>query len=349
MFEEVPLSLLASLFGFLSQDLAIDLGTANTLVYVRGKGIVINEPSIVAIDQKTDQILAIGHEAKKMLGRTPGNIVAVRPMRNGVIDNPDVTHQMLSYFINQVHQRSTFVRPRMVVCIPSRISQVEQRAVKDSARLAGAREVYLIEEPLAAAIGAGLPIMEPSGNMVIDIGGGTTDIAVISLGGIVYSESIKVAGDQMDEDIIHYIRKKHNLLIGDAMGERIKMEVGSACVQSEPRSMVIKGRDLVHGLPKTLKVTDEEIREALSDTIARIIQTIQKTLENTPPELSADIIDRGIVLTGGGSMLKGLDTRIRDEIHLPIVTVDNPLTTVVMGTGKTLEELDVLKKVSIRD
>jgi rod shape-determining protein MreB len=237
VFEEVPLSLLASLFGFLSQDLAIDLGTANTLVYVRGKGIVINEPSIVAIDQKTDQILAIGHEAKKMLGRTPGNIVAVRPMRNGVIDNPDVTQQMLSYFINQVHQRSTFVRPRMVVCIPSRISQVEQRAVKDSARLAGAREVYLIEEPLAAAIGAGLPIMEPSGNMVIDIGGGTTDIAVISLGGIVYSESIKVAGDQMDEDIIHYIRKKHNLLIGDAMGERIKMEVGSACAQNEPRSM----------------------------------------------------------------------------------------------------------------
>ncbi len=341
------MSFLARVFGFLSQDLAIDLGTANTLVYVRGKGIVINEPSIVAIDQKTNMILAIGHEAKKMLGRTPGNIIAIRPMRNGVIDNPDVAQQMISYFINQVHQRSTFVRPRMVICIPSRISLVEQRAVKDAARLAGAREVYLIEEPLAAAIGAGLPIMEPSGNMVIDIGGGTTDVAIISLGGIVYSESIKVAGDRMDEDIIQYIKKKHNLLIGDAMGERIKIEVGSAIEESEPRTMVIKGRDILKGLPKTVKVTDAEIREALSDTITRIVQTVQKTLENTPPELSADIIDRGIVLTGGGSMLRGLDKRLRDEICLPIITVDNPLQTVVMGTGKTLEELEVLRKVSI--
>lgn len=341
------MSFFARMFGFLSQDLAIDLGTANTLVYVRGKGIVINEPSIVAIDQKTNMILAIGHEAKKMLGRTPGNIIAIRPMRNGVIDNPDVAQQMISHFINQVHQRSTFVRPRMVICIPSRISQVEQRAVKDAARLAGAREVYLIEEPLAAAIGAGLPIMEPSGNMVIDIGGGTTDVAIISLGGIVYSESIKVAGDRMDEDIIQYIKKKHNLLIGDAMGERIKIEVGSAIAEAEERTMVIKGRDIIKGLPKTVKITDSEIREALSDTISRIVQTVQKTLENTPPELSADIIDRGIVLTGGGSMLRGLDKRLREEICLPIITVDNPLQTVVMGTGKTLEELEVLRKVSI--
>jgi rod shape-determining protein MreB len=235
----------------------------------------------------------------------------------------------------------------MVICIPSRISQVEQRAVKDAARLAGAREVYLIEEPLAAAIGAGLPIMEPSGNMVIDIGGGTTDVAIISLGGIVYSESIKVAGDRMDEDIIQYIKKKHNLLIGDAMGERIKIEVGSAIAEPEERTMVIKGRDIIKGLPKTVKITDAEIREALSDTISRIVQTVQKTLENTPPELSADIIDRGIVLTGGGSMLRGLDKRLRAEISLPIITVDNPLQTVVMGTGKTLEELEVLRKVSI--
>ncbi len=343
------MGLIANLFGFLSQDLAIDLGTANTLVYVRDQGIVINEPSIVAMDQKSGSVLAIGREAKKMLGRTPGNIVAVRPVRNGVIDNPDIAQQMLSYFINKVHRRSAFVRPRMVICVPSRISMVAQRAVKDSARMAGAREVYLIEEPLAAAIGAGLPIMEPSGNMVIDIGGGTTDVAVISLGGTVYSESIKVAGDKMDEDIIAYIKKQHNLLIGDSMAERIKMEIGSACPQKEGHVMIIKGRDLITGLPKTLKITEEEIREALSETINSIVSIVQKTLENTPPELSADIIDRGIVLTGGGSMLRGLDVRIRDEIRLPIITVDDPLTTVVIGTGKTLEELDVLRKVTLGD
>jgi rod shape-determining protein MreB len=333
--------------GWFSNDLAIDLGTANTLVYVRGKGVVINEPSVVAIEKKTGRVLAIGAEAKKMLGRTPGNIVAIRPMKDGVIADFEIAEKMLNHFIKKAHNRNTFVRPRVIICVPSRITQVEQRAVRDSAELAGAREVYLIEEPVAAAIGAGLPIAEPSGNMVVDIGGGTTDVAVISLAGIVYSESVKVAGDKMDDAIVNYIKRKYNLLIGDHMAEQIKFEIGSAYPLEERKTFMIKGRDLISGIPKTLVIDDGEIREALSEPISAIVNAIKVALENTPPELAGDIIDRGIVLTGGGSLLRGMDTRLREETGLPIITVDNPLTTVVLGTGKVLDELYLLRKVAI--
>jgi rod shape-determining protein MreB and related proteins len=326
----------SDIFGWFSNDLAIDLGTATTLVYVHGKGIVLNEPSVVAVEKKTEKVLAVGADAKKMLGRTPGNIVAVRPMKEGVIADFEMAEQMLKRFIQKAHNRSAFVRPRIIIGVPSRITQVEQRAVRDSAELAGAREVYLIEEPVAAAIGAGLPITEPSGNMVVDVGGGTTDIAVISLGGIVYSESVKVAGDRMDDAIMNYIKKKYNLLIGEHMAERIKFEIGSAYPFEERKTMMIKGRDLISGIPRTLVVDDAEIREAL-----------QVALENTPPELAGDIIDRGIVLTGGGSLLKGMDTRFREETNLPIITVDDPLTSVVLGVGKILDELDLLAKVAV--
>lgn len=336
-----------SILGWFSDDLAIDLGTANTLVYVRGKGVVINEPSVVAIEKKSGRVLAIGGEAKKMLGRTPGNIVAIRPMKDGVIADFEIAEKMLNHFIKKAHNRNTFVRPRVVICVPSRITQVEQRAVRDSAELAGAREVYLIEEPVAAAIGAGLPIAEPAGNMVVDIGGGTTDVAVISLAGIVYSESVKVAGDKMDDAIVNYIKRKYNLLIGDHMAEQIKFEIGSAYPLDERKTYMIKGRDLISGIPKTLVIDDGEIREALSETISVIVNAIKVALENTPPELAGDIIDRGIVLTGGGSLLRGMDTRLREETGLPIITVDNPLTTVVLGTGKVLDELDLLRKVTI--
>ncbi len=334
-------------FGWFSSDLAIDLGTANTLVYLKGKGIVINEPSVVAIDKKTGKVLAVGAEAKKMLGRTPGNITAIRPMKDGVIADFEIAEKMLSHFIAKSHNRSTFVRPRIVICVPSRITQVEQRAVRDSAQLAGARMVYLIEEPIAAAIGAGLPIAEPSGNMVVDIGGGTTDVAVISLAGIVYSESVKVAGDKMDEAIMHYIKRKYNLLIGEPMAELIKLEVGSAYPLEERKTIAIKGRDLISGIPKTLVMDDSEIREAMSEPIAAIVNAIKVALENTPPELAGDIIDRGIVLTGGGSLLRGMDIRLREETNLPVITVENPLTTVVLGTGKVLDEIELLKKVTI--
>jgi rod shape-determining protein MreB len=334
--------------GWFSNDLAIDLGTANTLVYVRGRGIVINEPSVVAIEKKTGKVLAVGIEAKKMLGRTPGNIVAIRPMKDGVIADFEIAEKMLRHFIVKAHNRSTFVRPRIVICVPSRITQVEKRAVRDSAELAGAREVHLIEEPIAAAIGAGLPIAEPSGNMVVDIGGGTTDVAVISLAGVVYSESVKVAGDRMDDAIINYIKRKYNLLIGDHMAEQIKLEIGSACPLPERRTITIKGRDLISGIPKTLVMDDAEMRDAMAEPIAAIVNAIRVALENTPPELAGDIIDRGIVLTGGGSLLRGMDVRLREETNLPIITVDNPLTTVVMGTGKVLDEIDLLKKVSIQ-
>ncbi len=336
-----------SILGWFSNDLAIDLGTANTLVYVRGKGVVINEPSVVAIEKKSGRVLAIGAEAKKMLGRTPGNIVAIRPMKDGVIADFEIAEKMLNHFIKKAHNRNTFVRPRVIICVPSRITQVEQRAVRDSAELAGAREVYLIEEPVAAAIGAGLPIAEPSGNMVVDIGGGTTDVAVISLAGIVYSESVKVAGDKMDDAIVNYIKRKYNLLIGDHMAEQIKFEIGSAYPLEERKTYMIKGRDLISGIPKTLVIDDGEIREALSEPIGAIVNAIKVALENTPPELAGDIIDRGIVLTGGGSLLRGMDTRLREETGLPIITVDNPLTTVVLGTGKVLDELDLLRKVTI--
>ena len=336
-----------NILGWFSNDLAIDLGTANTLVYVKGKGIVINEPSVVAIEKKTGKVLAVGGEAKKMLGRTPGNIVAIRPMKDGVIADFEIAEKMLRHFITTAHNRSAFVRPRIIICVPSRITQVEQRAVKDSAELAGAREVYLIEEPIAAAIGAGLPIAEPSGNMVVDIGGGTTDVAVISLAGIVYSESVKVAGDKMDDAIVNYIKRKYNLLIGDHMAELIKVEIGSAYPLDDRKTFMIKGRDLISGIPKTLVIDDGEIREALAEPISAIVNAIKVALENTPPELAGDIIDRGIVLTGGGSLLRGMDIRLREETNLPIITVDNPLTTVVLGTGKALDELDLLRKVSI--
>jgi rod shape-determining protein MreB len=330
-----------------SNDLAIDLGTANTLVYVRGKGIVINEPSVVAIEKRTGQLLAVGMDAKKMLGRTPGNIVAIRPMKDGVIADFEMAEKMLRHFITKAHNRNTFVRPRIIICVPSKITQVEQRAVRDSAELAGAREVYLIEEPIAAAIGAGLPIAEPSGNMVVDIGGGTTDVAVISLAGIVYSESVKVAGDKMDDSIANYVKRKYNLLIGDHMAEQIKFEIGSAYPLEERRTFMIKGRDLISGIPRTLVIDDAEIREALAEPISAIVNAIKVALENTPPELAGDIIDRGIVLTGGGSLLRGMDIRLREETNLPIITVEDPLTTVVVGTGKALDQIDLLKKVSI--
>ncbi len=341
------MNLIDKIFGWFSVDLAIDLGTANTLVYVKGKGIVINEPSVVAIEQKSGKVVAIGGEAKKMLGRTPGNIIAIRPMRDGVIADFEMAEKMLSHFISKAHDRTTFVRPRVIICVPSRITQVEQRAVRDSAELAGAREVYLIDEPIAAAIGAGLPISEPFGSMVVDIGGGTTDIAVISLAGTVYSESVKVAGDKMDDAIVAFLKRKHNLLIGDHMAEQIKMSIGSAYPMDERKTFMVKGRDLVSGIPRTLQIDDGEVREALSEPISAIINAIRVALENTPPELAGDIIDRGIVLTGGGSMVRGMDIRVREETNLPIITVDNPLTTVVLGTGKALDELDLLRKISI--
>ena len=340
------MGLISRFLSLFSSDMAIDLGTAHTLVYVQGKGIVLNEPSVVAIEKNSNKILAVGSEAKRMVGRTPGNIAAIRPMKEGVIADFEMAERMLRYFITKVHNRSAFVRPRIIIGVPSRITQVEQRAVKESAELAGAREVYLIEEPVAAAIGAGLPITEPSGNMVVDIGGGTTDIAVISLGGIVYSESVKVAGDQIDSAIINHVKREYSLLIGEHMAERVKFEIGSAYPLPEKAQMMVKGRDLISGIPRTIVLEDTEIREALQESISTIVSAIKVALENTPPELAGDIIDRGIVLTGGGSLLKGLDARLRDETALPIVTVDDPLTSVVLGVGKTLEELSLLKSVA---
>ncbi len=340
------MGLISRFLSLFSSDMAIDLGTSSTLVYVLGKGIVLNEPSVVAIEKNSNKILAVGGEAKRMVGRTPGNIVAIRPMKEGVIADFEMAERMLRHFITKVHHRSTFVRPRIIIGVPSRITQVEQRAVKESAELAGAREVYLIEEPVAAAIGAGLPITEPSGNMIVDIGGGTTDIAVISLGGIVYSESVKVAGDQMDSAIINHMKREYSLLIGEHMAERVKFEIGSAYPLPEKAQMMVKGRDLISGIPRTIVVEDTEIREALQESISTIVSALKVALENTPPELAGDIIDRGIVLTGGGSLLKGLDARLRDETALPIVTVDDPLTSVVLGVGKTLEELSLLRNVA---
>lgn len=335
------------LLGWFSDDLAIDLGTATTLVYVRGQGIVLNEPSVVAIEKQSNTVLAVGVEAKRMVGRTPGNIVAIRPIKEGVIADFGMTEKMLKYFITKAHNRSSFVRPRVIIGVPSRITEVEQRAVRESATQAGAREVYLIEEPVAAAIGAGLPITEPSGNMVVDIGGGTTDIAVISLGGIVCSESVKVAGDQMDEAIMSYVKRRYNLLIGEHMAEKVKMEVGSAYPLEEQKTMMVKGRDMISGIPRTVVVNDAEIREALEEPIHAIINALRTSLEKTPPELAGDIIDRGVVLTGGGSMLPGLATRFQEETNLPIITVDDPLTSVVLGVGKVLDEIELFKKVSL--
>jgi rod shape-determining protein MreB len=333
--------------SFLSSDLAIDLGTANTLVYAKNKGIVVSEPSIVAVNKVTGKVEAVGKDAKEMLGRTPGNIVAIRPMKDGVIADFEITEKMLSHFIRKAHNRNTMVRPRIIIGIPSEVTQVEKRAVKDSALKAKASEVYLVDQAMAAAIGAGLPITEPSGNMVVDIGGGTTDIAVISLAGIVYSKSVRVAGNEMDEAIIQYIKKKYNLLIGERTAEQIKLELGSAYPLEEPITMEIKGRDLIEGIPKTLTITDSEIREALAEPISIIVNAVRVALERTPPELSADIVDRGIVLTGGGSLLKNLDKLLREETSLPVSVAEDPLSSVVLGTGKMLSDFDLLRKISI--
>jgi rod shape-determining protein MreB and related proteins len=338
------------LLGIFSNDLAIDLGTANTLVYVKGKGIVLSEPSVVAVrkDNKGyNKVLAVGKEAKLMLGRTPGNIVAIRPMKEGVIADFEVTEAMLRHFIRKVHNRRTLLRPRIIVAVPSGITQVEKRAVRESAESAGAREVYLIEEPMAAAIGAGLPITEPTSNMVVDIGGGTTEVAVISLAGIVFSKSVRVGGDKFDEAILQYVKRKYNLLIGERTAEVIKTTIGTAYPQDDPESIEVKGRDLVSGIPKILTIDSEEVRLAITEQIETIVQVVKLALEQTPPELAADIVDRGIFLTGGGGLLKNLDILLREETGLPINIAADPLSAVVLGSGKVLEDLDLLKEVSI--
>ena len=339
--------MLLGAMSLFSHDLAIDLGTANTCVFARGSGIVLNEPSIVAVNNVTDQIEAVGSDAKEMLGRTPGNITAIRPMKDGVIADFEAAEKMLGHFIKKAHRGKSFVRPRVVIGVPSEITQVERRAVKDSAYRAKASEVHLIEEAMAAAIGAGLPITEASGNMIVDIGGGTTDIAVISLAGIVYSKAIRVAGNEMDEAIIAYIKKTYNLLIGERTSEQIKMELGSAFPLEDRLTMEIKGRHLIEGVPKTIVVSDEEIRRALTETVNVIVDAVRVALERTPPELSADIVDRGIVLTGGGSMLKNLDKRLREETGLPLAMAEDPLSSVVLGAGKMLSDFNLLRKISI--
>ncbi len=336
-----------ALFGLFSNDLAIDLGTANTLVYLSGKGIVLSEPSVVAVHKESKQVLAVGTPAKNMLGRTPGNIVAIRPMKDGVIANFEVAEIMLRHFIQKVHNRKTLVRPRIVICVPSGITQVEKRAVRDSAESAGARSVHLIEEPMACAIGVGLPIDEPSGNMILDVGGGTTEIAVISMSGIVYSKGVRVGGDVMDECIASYVKRKYNLLVGERTAEEIKIRIGSAYPMEEKLTMEVKGRDLVAGIPKTLVISDDEIREALSEPIGTIIETVRIALERTPPELASDIVDKGIVLAGGGGLLRGLDILLRDQTGLPVTLSEDPLTSVVLGTGMVLESPELLRRLAI--
>jgi rod shape-determining protein MreB and related proteins len=342
---------LDGILGLFSNDLAIDLGTANTLVYVKGKGIVLSEPSVVAVstgNRYKNRVLAVGLEAKNMLGKTPGNISAIRPMRDGVIADFEVTEAMLRHFIHKVHNRRTFVRPRIIVAVPSGITQVEKRAVRESAESAGAREVFLIEEPMAAAIGAGLPITEPTCNMVVDIGGGTTEVAVISLKGIVYSRSVRGAGDKMDSAIIQYIKRKYNLLIGERTAEVIKTSIGNAYPDPQNLETIeVKGRDLASGIPKILSIDSEEIRIAISEQIDAIVETVKIALEQTPPELSADIVDRGIILTGGGALLKSLDRLLREETSLPITVTEDPLSTVALGSGKALDNLELLREVVI--
>jgi rod shape-determining protein MreB len=336
-----------SLFSLFSRDLAIDLGTANTLVFVGGHGIVVNEPSILAINKTNGEVEAVGKEAKEMIGRTPGNIVAIRPMKDGVIADFKVTEKMLTYFIQKAHNRKMLVHPRIVIGVPSEITPVEKRAVQDSAYRANASEVHLVEQAMVAAIGAGLPITEPSGNMIVDIGGGTTDVAVISMSGIVYSRSVRVAGNEMDDAIINYLKKKYNLLVGERTAERVKMEVGSAFKLEKPLTMEIKGRNLIEGVPRTVTVDDSEIREALSDCVNTIMNAIRVALERTPPELSADISDRGIVLSGGGALLRNLDVRIREETGLPVSIAEDPLASVVLGTGKMLSDFNLLRRISL--
>ena len=338
-------------WGMFSNDLAIDLGTANTLVFMKGKGIVVSEPSVVAVKTGAAgqrKVLAVGTDAKEMLGRTPGSIVAIRPMKDGVIADFDHTEEMLRYFIRKVHNRKNLVRPRIVICVPSGITQVEKRAVRESAESAGAREVYLIEEPMAAAIGAGLPITEASGNMIVDIGGGTTEVAVISLAGVVYAQSVRVGGDKLDEAIIQYMKRKYNLLIGERTAEAVKIGIGSAYSTGDDTvSMDIKGRDLVSGVPKTMEINSDEIREAMTETINTIIEAVRIALERTPPELAADIVDKGIVLAGGGAMMKNMDILLRQETGLPVVVAEDPLSCVVLGSGQILDQLDLLKQIAI--
>jgi rod shape-determining protein MreB len=344
------INLFDAILGMFSNDLAIDLGTANTLVYVKGKGVVVSEPSVVAVQKDAvgqKRVLAVGTEAKNMLGRTPGSIVAIRPMKDGVIADFDITEEMLRYFIRKVHERKALVRPRIVICVPSGITQVEKRAVKESAESAGAREVYLIEEPMAAAIGAGLPITEASGNMIVDIGGGTTEVAVVSLAGIVFAKSVRVGGDKMDEAIVQYIKRKYNLLIGERTAEAIKIEIGEAYPGEEKRFFEVKGRDLVSGIPKTQEINSDEMREALSEPVNAIVEAVRISLERTPPELAADIVDKGIVLAGGGALLRNLDVLLREETGLPVVIAEDPLSCVVLGSGKVLDEIDLLRQVTI--
>ncbi|MBI2487605.1 MAG: rod shape-determining protein [Deltaproteobacteria bacterium] len=343
--------ILNSILGWFSNDLAVDLGTANTLVYVKGKGIVANEPSVVAVQEDmrgAKRILAVGKEAKDMVGRTPGSIKAIRPLKEGVIADFDVAQKMLEYFIRRTHNnRKSFVRPRIIVSVPIGITEVEKRAVKESAEAAGAREVYLIEETMAAALGAGMPVTEPTGNMVVDIGGGTTGVAVISLAGIVVSKSVRVGGDKMDESILQYVKRTYNMLIGERTAEEIKINLGRVISNGDVGVMKVKGRDLRAGVPKTIDITSEEVREALNEPITLIVESIKQTLERTPPELAADIVDNGIVLTGGGALLGGLDTLIKEETGLPVNVAEDPLTCVVLGSGKALDELDLLKELSI--
>ncbi|HEY6296900.1 MAG TPA: rod shape-determining protein [Streptosporangiaceae bacterium] len=334
---------------FLGRDMAVDLGTANTLVYVRGRGIVLNEPSVVALNTNNGQIVAVGAEAKRMIGRTPGNIVAVRPLKDGVIADFDVTERMLRYFIQKIHKRSAFAKPRLVVAVPSGITGVEQSAVKEAGHQAGARRVYIIEEPMAAAIGAGLPINEPTGNMVVDIGGGTTEVAVISLGGIVTSQSIRIGGDEMDQAIITFGKKEYSLMLGERTAEEIKMALGSAFPADDEPSAEIRGRDLVSGLPKTVVISAAEVRRAIEEPLNLIIDAVKSTLDKCPPELAGDVMDRGIALTGGGALLRGLESRIREETGMPVQVADNPLDSVVLGTGKCVEDFETLRQVLVPD
>jgi len=335
-----------SLLGIFSNDIGIDLGTANTLVYVKDHGIVLREPSVVAVQQGTNKVLAVGDEAKRMLGRTPGNIVAIRPLKDGVIADFEITEAMLRHFISKVHNRRRMVRPRVVIAVPSGITEVEKRAVKDSATHAGAREVYLIEEPMAAAIGVGLPVQDAAGNMVVDIGGGTTEVALISLSGIVFSRSVRVAGDELDEAIAQYMKRAYNLMIGERTAEEIKIKIGSAYKLEKETTMEVKGRDLVAGLPKTISISSQEVREALMEPISTIVDSVRITLERCPPELSADLVDRGLVLAGGGALLRGLDKLLAEETGLPVHVAEDPLSAVAEGTGKALQELKFLKAVA---
>lgn len=341
------------IFGLFSKDMGIDLGTANTLVYVKGKGIIVREPSVVAIQTKTNEVMAVGAEAKRMIGRTPGNIVAIRPMKDGVIADFDVTQNMIKYFIRKAYQRKNFVQPRVVICVPSGVTEVEKRAVEEAAQQAGAREAYLIEEPMAASIGANLPVQEPTGSMVVDIGGGTTEVAIISLGGIVTSKSIRIGGDELDEAIVQFIKKQYNLMIGERTAEDIKIKIGSAHLRnagkgsiSTSSKMKIRGRDLISGLPKVIEITATEIHSALEEPVANIIDAIKYTLEKTPPELAADIMEQGIMLTGGGALLEGLDRLVKEETGMPVNIAEDPLDCVVLGTGKAVEDIDMLKRVS---